>query len=169
MCSNLNPWYISKNATKWKKWSFITKYLNMRHLCVLWIHFYCQIMSLMFFRIVTINTLKLFWLLKNYKHPCWWIIFRNDRRVYRFILCQNYMMFPLVCPPSSFEAVYCFICGRRRVAAVSRHRRICLVLSWKHYSNTACNISDESLSNFVVTFLMTFELWIVRNHIINMF
>ena len=29
--------------------------------------------------------------------------------------------------PSSFEAVYCFICGRRRVA-VARYRIICLVL-----------------------------------------
>ena len=28
---------------------------------------------------------------------------------------------------SSFEAVYCFICGRRRVA-VARYRMICLVL-----------------------------------------
>ena len=30
----------------------------------------------------------------------WWgIIFRNVRRVHRFILCQNYMMFPLVLNP----------------------------------------------------------------------
>ena len=30
-------------------------------------------------------------------------------------------------PPPYFEAVYCFICGRRRVA-VARYRMICLVL-----------------------------------------
>ena len=33
------------------------------------------------------------------------------------ILCKNFMMFPLVIyrlHPSSFEAVYCFVCGRRR-------------------------------------------------------
>ena len=30
------------------------------------------------------------------------------------------------CPPPSFEAVYCYICGRRRVA-VARYRMICLV------------------------------------------
>ena len=37
------------------------------------------------------------------------------------ILCQNYMMFPLIWTPS-FEAVYCFICGRR-IVAVARYRR----------------------------------------------
>ena len=33
------------------------------------------------------------------------IIFRNDRRVYRFILCQNNMMFPTVLlpPPPIFR------------------------------------------------------------------
>ena len=38
-------------------------------------------------------------------------------RVHRFILCQNYMMFPLVCnaPPPYFEAVYCLICGHQGV------------------------------------------------------
>ena len=37
-------------------------------------------------------------------------------------------MFPLVMyPPPSFEAVNCYICGRRRVA-VARYRMICLVL-----------------------------------------
>ena len=30
-------------------------------------------------------------------------------------------------PPPPFEAVYCFICGRRRVA-VARYRMICLIL-----------------------------------------
>ena len=47
--------------------------------------------------------------------------------MHRFILCQNYMMLPLVLYPPYFEAVYCFICGRRRVAA-ARYRMICLVL-----------------------------------------
>ena len=57
------------------------------------------------------------------------LFFRNVRRVHRFILCQTYMMFPLVLyPPPSFEAVYCYICGRGRVA-VARYRFICLVLS----------------------------------------
>ena len=52
------------------------------------------------------------------------IIFRNVRRMHCFILCLNYMMFPLVLSPS-FEAVYCYICSRRRVA-VARYRMICL-------------------------------------------
>ena len=44
------------------------------------------------------------------------------------LLCQNYIMFPLVLYPSPyFEAVNCFIYGRRRVA-VARYRMICLVL-----------------------------------------
>ena len=34
--------------------------------------------------------------------------------------------------PSSFEAVYCFICGRRRVA-VARYRMICLFLTIRLY------------------------------------
>ena len=37
------------------------------------------------------------------------------------------MIFPLVLYPPSFEAVYCYICGRRRVA-VARYRKICLFL-----------------------------------------
>ena len=49
------------------------------------------------------------------------------------ILCHNYMTFPLVLNPltTSFEAVYCFICGRRTVA-VARYRMICLVLALSH-------------------------------------
>ena len=35
-----------------------------------------------------------------------------------------------VTPPSYFAALYCFICGRRRVAVV-RYRMICLVLIFK--------------------------------------
>ena len=38
------------------------------------------------------------------------------------------MMFPLVLYPPYFEAVYCFICGRRRVAVV-QYRMISLVLN----------------------------------------
>ena len=59
----------------------------------------------------------------NLKH------FRNVRRVHRFILCLNYMRFPVVLyfSPPSFESVLCYICGRRRVA-VARYRMICLVL-----------------------------------------
>ena len=60
------------------------------------------------------------------------MIFRNGRRVHRFILCQNYMMFLLVLtPPPYFEAEYCSLCGRRRVA-VARYRMICLVLVNSH-------------------------------------
>ena len=33
----------------------------------------------------------------------WGIIFRNGRRVHRFLLCQNYMMFPLVLYPPCFR------------------------------------------------------------------
>ena len=54
------------------------------------------------------------------------MIFRNVSRVRRFILCQNNMMFPWFCKPASFEEVYCFICGRRRVA-VAIYRMFCLV------------------------------------------
>ena len=46
--------------------------------------------------------------------------FRNGNRMHRLTLCQNCN------PPPSFEAVYCFICGRRRVV-VARYRMICLV------------------------------------------
>ena len=35
-----------------------------------------------------------------------------------------------VTPPPYFEAMYCFICGRRRVA-VARYRMICLVFIQK--------------------------------------
>ena len=53
-------------------------------------------------------------------------LFSHCHRVHRSMLCLNYMMFPLVVYPlPSFEAVYCLICGRRRVA-VARHRMICL-------------------------------------------
>ena len=57
----------------------------------------------------------------------WGIIFGNGLRVERLILYQNYMVFPLVLsPPPSFEAVYCFICGRRiRMVAVAPYRMIC--------------------------------------------
>ena len=41
-----------------------------------------------------------------------------------------YVPVGFVAPPSSFEAVYCFICGRRRVT-VARYRKICLVLQCK--------------------------------------
>ena len=62
------------------------------------------------------------------KEFCYILYF--SRQGHRFLFCQNYMMFWLVLYPPSpyFEAVYCFICGRRRVA-VARHRMICLVLS----------------------------------------
>ena len=53
--------------------------------------------------------------------------FPNVRQVNCFILCLNYMMFPLVLYPPSFEAVYCYISGRRMVA-VARYRMFCLVL-----------------------------------------
>ena len=53
---------------------------------------------------------------------------QNGHRVHRFILCLNYMMFPLVLSPRPlFEAVYCFICGRRRMT-VAQYRMIYLVL-----------------------------------------
>ena len=65
---------------------------------------------------------------QNYYHPWWGIIFRNVRRVHRFILCQNHIMFPVVFVAPSFEPVYCFLYGHRRVA-VARYRMICLVLT----------------------------------------
>ena len=42
---------------------------------------------------------------------------------FSYLILYIYMMFPSL----SFEAVYCYICGLRRVA-VARYRMICLVL-----------------------------------------
>ena len=64
-------------------------------------------------------------------------IFWTVRRVHRFIICLNYMMFPLVLYPPFLRQCDAFICGRRRVA-VARHRMICLVLIMK-----LCNIWEE--------------------------
>ena len=55
-----------------------------------------------------------------------------SQKVCKYILplhtLSKYMMFPLVLPPPPyFEAVYCFICCRRRVA-LARYRMICVVL-----------------------------------------
>ena len=46
-----------------------------------------------------------------------------------------------VTPPSYFEAGYCFICGRRRVAVV-RYRMICLVLhiSFRSMASYTCRL-----------------------------
>ena len=41
---------------------------------------------------------------------------------------SNYVPVSFVTPPPCFEVVYCFICGRRRVA-VARYWMICLLLS----------------------------------------
>ena len=55
---------------------------------------------------------------------------RKVRRVHRFILCQDYMMFPMVLYHTfSFDVVYCFIFNRRRVA-VAWYWMVCLVLVW---------------------------------------
>ena len=58
------------------------------------------------------------------------------RNVNRFILCLNYMIFQLVLYSPSFEAVYYYMCSRRRVA-VARYRMICLVhvLAYFHDGN----------------------------------
>ena len=58
--------------------------------------------------------------------PWWGITFQNSRQIHCFILCLNYMMFPLVCSPIP-RNVYCLICDNRRVF-VDRYRMICLVL-----------------------------------------
>ena len=70
---------------------------------------------------------------QNIKHSWWGIIFRNDRLVHCFKLCQNYTMSRWFCDSSSsFEAVSCFICGQKRVAVI-RHRMSCLFIlsEWK--------------------------------------
>ena len=69
---------------------------------------------------------QLFGFLSKLLAPWWGITFRNSRQVHRFILCLNYMMFPLVCSPIP-RNVYCLICDHRRVF-VDRYRMICLVL-----------------------------------------
>ena len=66
---------------------------------------------------------------QNYKHLRWVIIYRNDRRVHRFILCQHYMMSRWFCPPS-FAAVSCLVRGCWRETVI-RHRMTCLVISWR--------------------------------------
>ena len=58
--------------------------------------------------------------------------------MHRFILCLN-------CSPTSFETVYCFICGRRRVA-VARYRMICLVLVLLFYSLVHhCTLTNKAI------------------------
>ena len=55
--------------------------------------------------------------------------FPNGFLVHRYILCQYFKMFPFILlPPSSFEVVYCFICGRRSVVA-ARYQIVCLVIA----------------------------------------
>ena len=61
------------------------------------------------------------------------------------------MMFPLVLYPFSFEAVYCFICGRQRVA-VARYRMICLVLAkvtvdghYPYYRTTCITFGNKEI------------------------
>ena len=53
----------------------------------------------------------------------------NGHRVQGSVLCQNYIIPPmvLVSHHPSFEAVSCFICGRRRLGS-TQQRVICLVL-----------------------------------------
>ena len=48
-------------------------------------------------------------------------------------VCQNLTCSRWFDPPPSFEAVYCVICGRRRVA-VARYRMVCLVLKASAHS-----------------------------------
>ena len=47
-----------------------------------------------------------------------------------------------VAPQSSFEAVYLFICGRRR-EAVARYRIICLVIG-----NTSCLFASQAFPGY---------------------
>ena len=59
------------------------------------------------------------------------IIFLNDRRMHRFIPCQNYMMSRWFCTPLPHlrQCLALFIiCGRRRMAVI-RHRMICLLIA----------------------------------------
>ena len=79
-------------------------------------------------------------------------------------------MFPLVLypPPPYFEAVYCFICGRRRVA-VARYRMICLVLigvsklSWNYFRHNMRNI--RILYFYVIILSSDFSQYFVCVHI----
>ena len=89
------------------------------------------------------------------------------RRVHRFILCQNYMIFPLVLYPPYFEAVYCFIVGRRRVA-VARYR----YCSWSQIMRLCTQIwsmvtdDTSTFNSFILIWLYSFLLlsqqtWVV--------
>ena len=67
---------------------------------------------------------------------------RNGRRcavsyIVKIIWCSRWL-----CNPQSFEAVYCFICGRQKVA-VSWHVFICLVL----LSNTPRRLDSSRLDS----------------------
>ena len=65
--------------------------------------------------------------------------FRNVRRLNSLVLCLNYMT-----PSPSFEAVYCYICGRRRMV-VARHRMIFLFLLYLSSNNFEITIEFRKI------------------------
>ena len=62
-------------------------------------------------------------------------------RVHRFIICCSRWF----CIPPSFDAVYCYICGRRRVA-VARYPMLCL------------NLISDVVQKIILMLLVTSEL-----------
>ena len=62
--------------------------------------------------------------------------------------------------PPSFEAVYCYICNRRRVA-VARYRMICLVLVYSHLFPLPCGL--EPVAQFPAKGL-TFKVLLFFHH-----
>ena len=66
----------------------------------------------------------------------------------------------------SFDAVYCYICGRRRVA-VDRYRMICLVLVCVHHAMLLHSMSDYSrfdLLDIIPNWLYCIFLSSICNH-----
>ena len=118
-------------------------------LILCWVH-YCNCCTI--FKSVIVLEWQLLGFCQNFQHPCLGIIFRNVRRVQRFMLCLNYMMLPFILNPPSFKAMFCYICGRRRVAVV-RYRMICLVLDLYNMDTNShrqfqVNISKDSREIF---------------------
>ena len=78
-------------------------------------------------------------------------LFVSSLSLLTFFLCRGFchrtesdlFLFVFVALPPSFEAGYCYICGRRRVA-VARYRMICLALL---YQCRICMVAD--LCHFV--------------------
>ena len=76
------------------------------------------------------------------------IIFRNGRRVLQTLSKLYDVPVGFVTHPPSFVAVYCIICGRRRVA-VARYRIICIVLVLRRQCIILYQRYDDLINDFL--------------------